>query len=71
MIPRHMLGDPPALVAWLRARLHLTQAELALMLGVHVHAVWRWEHGVNQPRPKHQRRLVALYERTRAGTIGA
>lgn len=46
-------------VAALRARLGLTQAELARRLGVDTQTVWRWEAGMHQPKDRKARRVLA------------
>ena len=48
-----------------RARLSMTQAQFATMLGVSTRSVQDWEHGVRLPGPKHRwklERIMAVLE---------
>jgi transcriptional regulator with XRE-family HTH domain len=49
-------------VGRLRDRLHLTQTELADLLGVHWTTVSRWERGVLLPRPSARRAIEEAEE---------
>jgi transcriptional regulator with XRE-family HTH domain len=48
-----------ATLRMLRKQALLSMEELATAVGVKRQAVWEWEKGVSQPRPVHQRKLVA------------
>lgn len=50
----------PALISKLRARLDLTQAQVAALLGVTGAAVAQWEGGQSSPRGSNRAALVAL-----------
>ena len=43
-----------------RARLHLSQAQLGLLLDVSTNTVVRWETGRTVPRPRHREELARL-----------
>ncbi|MBP5182698.1 MAG: helix-turn-helix domain-containing protein [Lentisphaeria bacterium] len=47
-------------IARLRKRLHLSQAELAEMVGVNMFSVSHWELGKNVPRPAQQKSLEEI-----------
>lgn len=52
----------PHEVKLLRARMNMTQAELADELGVTEYSVWRWEHGkkpMTKAHTKHLRRIAS------------
>ncbi len=54
----------PDYPAWLRASredANLTQAELALRLGVSFRAIQSWETGRRKPRAEHRRALAAFF----------
>jgi DNA-binding transcriptional regulator YiaG len=48
----------------LRTRLIVTQAELAVLLGVHERTVQDWERGLARPKVANWREFVRLEERT-------
>ena len=48
------------LVKQLRNKLIITQAELAVLLGVSFAAINRWETGKHEPTTKIKRKIVAL-----------
>jgi DNA-binding transcriptional regulator YiaG len=50
----------PALIKKLRARLGITQAQLAALLGVTGPAVAQWETGTSEPRGGNKATMVAL-----------
>lgn len=50
----------PRLIAKLRARLRMTQTELARLVGVSTAAVTQWERGRASPSGQNRRGLVAL-----------
>jgi len=50
----------PGLIKKLRAKLDITQAQLAALLGVGVSTVAFWEQGRTNPQPETKARLVAL-----------
>jgi DNA-binding transcriptional regulator YiaG len=50
----------PGLIVKLRARLRLTQSELARLVGVSAGAIAQWESGRASPAGPNRRRLVAL-----------
>ena len=52
-------------IARLRKRLHLSQAELAEMVGVNMFSVSHWELGKNVPRQAQQERLEEIRTMTR------
>jgi transcriptional regulator with XRE-family HTH domain len=55
---------PNAHVKILRAHMGLTQEDLARMLNVSVHTVWRLEHANHKPQPLLQERLDKLLKKT-------
>ncbi len=50
----------PATIKKLRARLGITQAQLAAIIGITGPAVAQWETGTSEPRGENRRILVAL-----------
>ena len=50
----------PGLIRKLRKRLNVSQAELAVLLGVSAGAVGFWESGKSSPRPAAKAQIVAL-----------
>lgn len=54
--------DFPVRLYLARRRLGLSQAELAMRLGVSEGAVWEWENGNHRPRARHRKKLEALFE---------
>lgn len=68
ILPRLQVSDEemrrarlsPASVKKLRARLHISQAQLAAILGVTGPAVAQWEGGSSEPRGENRAALLAL-----------
>lgn len=47
-----------------REEAHLSQAEMAELLGVSTRTIWGWEAGATRPLPRHRRALAAWLEDT-------
>lgn len=56
---------PPQLIKALRARMQITQMELAGILKVQLLTIQRWERGISVPRPYNWRRLCEMAETAR------
>lgn len=62
--------EPGALVKAIRARMQITQMELAALMKIQLITVQRWERGASTPRPKFWRRLCELAETARVQLSG-
>ena len=55
----------------LREKERLSQAELARLVGVKTHTVWRWEAGERTPHLKEMARIAAALHVTEAELLNA